>query len=129
MQYVLSVLTACCKYNVAHLVYTSTYNVVFGGQVIRNGDESLPYLPLEKVRHNDSPFTWFLRELRFNTLPAHHQWLFLIGNEIILFNNVHLGPRFHSDGPNLFRQGHPSSKNRKKAYNAIFCFLISFYGL
>ena len=33
----------------AHLVYTSTYNVVFGGQVIRNGDESLPYLPLDKV--------------------------------------------------------------------------------
>ena len=33
----------------AHLVYTSTYNVVFGGQVIRNGDETLPYLPLEKV--------------------------------------------------------------------------------
>ena len=24
----------------AHLVYTSTYNVVFGGQVIRNGDET-----------------------------------------------------------------------------------------
>lgn len=42
------VIEACCKYNVAHLVYTSTYNVVFGGQVIRNGDESLPYLPLEK---------------------------------------------------------------------------------
>ena len=40
---------ACCQYNVAHLVYTSTYNVVFGGQVIRNGDESLPYLPLYKV--------------------------------------------------------------------------------
>ena len=33
----------------AHLVYTSTYNVVFGGQIIQNGDESLPYLPLDKV--------------------------------------------------------------------------------
>ena len=32
------------------LVYTSTYNVVFGGQEIKNGDESLPYLPLDKVR-------------------------------------------------------------------------------
>ena len=42
-------IVACCQYNVAHLVYTSTYNVVFGGQVIRNGDESLPYLPLDKV--------------------------------------------------------------------------------
>ena len=36
----------------AHLVYTSTYNVVFGGQVIRNGNESLPYLPLYKVHCN-----------------------------------------------------------------------------
>lgn len=35
--------------NVERLVYTSTYNVVFGGQVIRNGDETLPYLPDEKV--------------------------------------------------------------------------------
>lgn len=42
------VIEACCKYNVAHLVYTSTYNVVFGGQIIQNGDESLPYLPLDK---------------------------------------------------------------------------------
>jgi len=42
------IIEACCKHNVAHLVYTSTYNVVFGGQIIRNGDESLPYLPLEK---------------------------------------------------------------------------------
>ncbi|XP_078347029.1 short-chain dehydrogenase/reductase family 42E member 1-like [Oculina patagonica] len=42
------VIEACCQYNVPHLVYTSTYNVVFGGQVIRNGNESLPYLPLDK---------------------------------------------------------------------------------
>lgn len=43
-----NIIEACCQHNVAHLVYTSTYNVVFGGQVIRNGDETLPYLPLEK---------------------------------------------------------------------------------
>ena len=30
-------------------MYTSTYNVMFGGQVIENGDESLPYLPDHKV--------------------------------------------------------------------------------
>lgn len=30
------------------LVYTSTYNVVFGGQVCDNGDESYPYFPIEK---------------------------------------------------------------------------------
>ena len=43
--------TSACKDNgVECLVYTSTYNVIFGGQVIENGDESLPYLPQHKVR-------------------------------------------------------------------------------
>ncbi|XP_036131096.1 short-chain dehydrogenase/reductase family 42E member 1 [Molossus molossus] len=41
-----SVIQACRRRGVPRLVYTSTFNVVFGGQVIRNGDESLPYLPL-----------------------------------------------------------------------------------
>lgn len=41
-----NVLRVCQRRGVPRLVYTSTYNVIFGGQVIRNGDESLPYLPL-----------------------------------------------------------------------------------
>ncbi|XP_029955190.1 short-chain dehydrogenase/reductase family 42E member 1 [Salarias fasciatus] len=41
-----NVLQACVEHGVPRLVYTSTFNVVFGGQVIENGDESLPYLPL-----------------------------------------------------------------------------------
>ncbi|XP_062997048.1 short-chain dehydrogenase/reductase family 42E member 1 [Elgaria multicarinata webbii] len=41
-----NVIQACRKVGVSRLVYTSTYNVVFGGQVVENGDESLPYLPL-----------------------------------------------------------------------------------
>lgn len=41
-----NVLKACTEHGVPRLVYTSTFNVVFGGQVIENGDESLPYLPL-----------------------------------------------------------------------------------
>lgn len=41
-----NVLRACAKHGVPRLVYTSTFNVVFGGQVIENGDEGLPYLPL-----------------------------------------------------------------------------------
>ncbi|XP_012585892.1 PREDICTED: short-chain dehydrogenase/reductase family 42E member 1 isoform X2 [Condylura cristata] len=41
-----NILWVCRKRGVPRLVYTSTFNVVFGGQVIRNGDESLPYLPL-----------------------------------------------------------------------------------
>jgi len=36
---------------VGRLVYTSTYNVVFGGQEIHDGDSSLPYLP--SSRHVD----------------------------------------------------------------------------
>ncbi|XP_015236191.1 short-chain dehydrogenase/reductase family 42E member 1 isoform X1 [Cyprinodon tularosa] len=41
-----NILRACVENGVPRLVYTSTFNVVFGGQVIENGDESLPYLPL-----------------------------------------------------------------------------------
>lgn len=41
-----NILQACRKRGVPRLVYTSTFNVIFGGQVIKNGDESLPYLPL-----------------------------------------------------------------------------------
>lgn len=41
-----NVIQACIRRGIPRLVYTSTYNVVFGGQVIENGDESLPYLPL-----------------------------------------------------------------------------------
>ncbi|XP_019361022.1 PREDICTED: short-chain dehydrogenase/reductase family 42E member 1 [Gavialis gangeticus] len=41
-----NVIQACRKAGVSRLVYTSTYNVVFGGQVIKNGDESLPYFPV-----------------------------------------------------------------------------------
>lgn len=43
-----NILRACLERGVPSLVYTSTFNVVFGGQVIRNGDESLPYLPLHQ---------------------------------------------------------------------------------
>ena len=42
---------ACIASGVKTLVYTSTYNVVFGGQEIRNGNESLPYFPVDKVRN------------------------------------------------------------------------------
>ncbi|KAM4723017.1 short-chain dehydrogenase/reductase family 42E member 1 [Rhinophrynus dorsalis] len=41
-----NVIKACINKSVPSLVYTSTFNVVFGGQVIKNGDETLPYLPL-----------------------------------------------------------------------------------
>lgn len=44
-----NVIEACVEHGASRLVYTSTYNVVFGGQEIRNGDEStISYLPLDK---------------------------------------------------------------------------------
>ncbi|KAL3877516.1 hypothetical protein ACJMK2_035213 [Sinanodonta woodiana] len=43
-----NVIRACIKHNVTRLVYTSTYNVIFGGQTIESGEETLPYLPLDK---------------------------------------------------------------------------------
>jgi nucleoside-diphosphate-sugar epimerase len=41
-----NVIKACRKAGVQSLVYTSTFNVVFGGKEIVDGDESLPYFPL-----------------------------------------------------------------------------------
>ncbi|KAK3593618.1 hypothetical protein CHS0354_025510 [Potamilus streckersoni] len=43
-----NVIQACIKHNVTRLVYTSTYNVIFGGQTIESGEETLAYLPLDK---------------------------------------------------------------------------------
>uniref|UniRef100_A0A0D6QXP4 3-beta hydroxysteroid dehydrogenase/isomerase domain-containing protein n=1 Tax=Araucaria cunninghamii TaxID=56994 RepID=A0A0D6QXP4_ARACU len=41
------VLDACNKYGVKRLIYTSTYNVVYGGKEIFNGNEALRYYPLD----------------------------------------------------------------------------------
>ena len=40
-----AVVNAALAAGVEHLVFTSTYNVVFGGQSITAGDESMPYFP------------------------------------------------------------------------------------
>ena len=45
-----ALISACVEKNVSRLVYTSTYNVVYGGEEIINGDESLPYLAEDKVQ-------------------------------------------------------------------------------
>ncbi|PIK60499.1 putative short-chain dehydrogenase/reductase family 42E member 1 [Apostichopus japonicus] len=44
-------LKACLENNVERMVYTSTHNVIFNGNPIENGDESLPYIPLDE--HKD----------------------------------------------------------------------------
>ncbi|KAG6608656.1 Short-chain dehydrogenase/reductase family 42E member 1, partial [Cucurbita argyrosperma subsp. sororia] len=41
------VLDACLEHGVRRLIYMSTYNVVFGGQEIVNGNEGLPYFPID----------------------------------------------------------------------------------
>lgn len=41
----------CVDLSIPHFIYTSSYNVVYGGREIINGDESLPYFPLDK--HTD----------------------------------------------------------------------------
>lgn len=66
------VLDACLEHGVKRLVYVSTYNVVYGGQQIINGNEALPYFPLDDhvdpyarsksiaeqlvLKHNGRPF-------------------------------------------------------------------------
>eukprot|EP01119_Soliformovum_irregulare_P005144 TRINITY_DN1658_c0_g1_i2.p1 TRINITY_DN1658_c0_g1~~TRINITY_DN1658_c0_g1_i2.p1 ORF type:complete len:378 (+),score=112.05 TRINITY_DN1658_c0_g1_i2:57-1136(+) len=43
-----NIIKASLECNVSQIIYTSTYNVVFGGQEIVNQDESYPYYPIEK---------------------------------------------------------------------------------
>ena len=42
-----NVLDACHEHGVRRLVYVSTYKVVFGGEPIINGNEKLPYFPIQ----------------------------------------------------------------------------------
>jgi len=46
-----NLLDLCVEFGVSKFVHTSTYNVVFGGQEIRNGDESMKYFPVNQ--HTD----------------------------------------------------------------------------
>ncbi|XP_028784533.1 short-chain dehydrogenase/reductase family 42E member 1 [Neltuma alba] len=41
------ILDACVLHGIKRLVYVSTYNVVFGGKEIINGNETLPYFPID----------------------------------------------------------------------------------
>nr|GMD25969.1 short-chain dehydrogenase/reductase family 42E member 1 [Ipomoea batatas] len=41
------ILDACVQHHINRLVYVSAYNVVFGGKEIVNGNERLPYFPLD----------------------------------------------------------------------------------
>ncbi|KAL8128746.1 hypothetical protein V2J09_017901 [Rumex salicifolius] len=46
------VIEACVEFGISRLVYVSTYNVVFGGNEILNGNETLPFFPMDQ--HVDS---------------------------------------------------------------------------
>lgn len=41
------VLDVCADTGVGRLIYVSTYNVVYGGKEIVNGNERLPYFPID----------------------------------------------------------------------------------
>ncbi|EXB56270.1 Short-chain dehydrogenase/reductase family 42E member 1 [Morus notabilis] len=42
------ILDACLEFGIQRLVYVSTYNVVFGGKEIVNGNETLPYFSIDE---------------------------------------------------------------------------------
>lgn len=46
-----AVIDACIKAGCPKLIYTSSYNAIFGGQEIINGSESIPYFPTDQ--HTD----------------------------------------------------------------------------
>lgn len=50
-----SALTCCLLNNIERMIYVSSYNVVFGGKEIINGDETLPYFPLDEHSDQYSP--------------------------------------------------------------------------
>ncbi|KAG6499349.1 short-chain dehydrogenase/reductase family 42E member 1-like [Zingiber officinale] len=43
-----NILDVCHEFGIKRLVYVSTYNVIFGGKEIMNGNESLPYFSLDE---------------------------------------------------------------------------------
>jgi nucleoside-diphosphate-sugar epimerase len=48
---ILNLIEVCKDFNICRLIYTSTYNVIYGGQRIDHGDESMDYYPIHK--HTD----------------------------------------------------------------------------
>lgn len=79
--YKLFTFLACLAHDIRRLVYTSSNNVVFGGEEISNGDETLPYLPLNKVNTRirslfcvqitDMPLSSKLNQTQFITKSLH----------------------------------------------------------
>lgn len=41
------IIDACLHHHIKRLVYVSTPNVVYGGKEILNGNENLPYFPID----------------------------------------------------------------------------------
>ena len=45
----------CVELSIPNVIYTSSYNVAYGGRAIINGDESLPYFPIDQHTDQYSP--------------------------------------------------------------------------
>uniref|UniRef100_A0A672Q7L1 Short chain dehydrogenase/reductase family 42E, member 1 n=1 Tax=Sinocyclocheilus grahami TaxID=75366 RepID=A0A672Q7L1_SINGR len=67
-----NILRACVAHRVPRLVYASTYNVVFGGQEIKDGDESLPYLPLHPDHYPRTKSIAEMQVLKANGSPLNN---------------------------------------------------------
>lgn len=42
-----NIIDCCMECNINKIIYTSTYNVIYGGQQIINGDENMDYFPID----------------------------------------------------------------------------------
>lgn len=51
VQGVQALIEVCIECSISKLIYTSSYNVIFGGQEIKYGDESMDYYPIDE--HTD----------------------------------------------------------------------------
>lgn len=73
-----NLLQVCVEQSICNLIYTSTYNVVFGGQVIENGTEDLPYFPIDQ--HTDY----------YSSSKAMAEQLILSHNGCVVSNGCHM---------------------------------------
>jgi len=51
VQGVAALIEVCIECSISKLIYTSSYNVIFGGEEIKSGDETMDYFPIDK--HTD----------------------------------------------------------------------------
>lgn len=73
-----SLINICLEQSIPNMIYTSSYNAVFGGKEIVNGDETLPYFPLDQHSDKYGPTKAMAEELvlKANGTPMRNKELF-----------------------------------------------------